>query len=155
MSCAASASSAPPIAPPATIGILGGGQLGRMLALAARAHGLPHRRPRPGPGLPGRVGRGPDRSSADYDDVGAALRLAVACAVVTYELEHVAAAVVDAIDAADPGPTRAACRSGDAGPARRAPVRRARRRRGRAVARGADRPTTCEPPPTSSACRSG
>ena len=29
----------PPIAPPATIGLLGGGQLGRMLALAARAMG--------------------------------------------------------------------------------------------------------------------
>ena len=38
-STASSAWSAPPIAPPATIGLLGGGQLGRMLALAARAMG--------------------------------------------------------------------------------------------------------------------
>ncbi len=37
-----------------------------------------------------------------YDDIGAALRLAERCAVVTYELEHVAASVVDAIAASVP-----------------------------------------------------
>ncbi len=82
----------PPILPPDTIGIIGGGQLGRMLALAARAMGY-------------RIAiMDPDRecpaaSLADelvvgaYDDVGAAVRLAEMSSVVTYELEHVAAAV--------------------------------------------------------------
>ena len=37
-----------------------------------------------------------------YDDVGAALRLAELSDVVTYELEHVAAAVVEAIEALEP-----------------------------------------------------
>jgi len=91
----------PPIAPPATIGILGGGQLGRMLALAARAMGYRIAVLDPDPDCPA-------ASVADrvilgsYDDVGAALRLAHLCDVVTYELEHVAAAVVDAVDAVTP-----------------------------------------------------
>ena len=42
-----------PIAPPATIGMLGGGQLGRMLALAARAMGYRIVVLDPGSGLPG------------------------------------------------------------------------------------------------------
>ena len=85
-----------PIAAPATIGILGGGQLGRMLGLAARAMGYRIAILDPDPDCPA-------ASVADrvivggYDDVGAALRLAHLCAVVTYELEHVAAAVVDEI----------------------------------------------------------
>ncbi len=39
---------------------------------------------------------------AAYDDVEAALELAAGCAVVTYELEHVAAPVVEALDARMP-----------------------------------------------------
>jgi 5-(carboxyamino)imidazole ribonucleotide synthase len=39
---------------------------------------------------------------AGYDDVGGALRLASLSDVVTYELEHVAAAVIDAVDAIVP-----------------------------------------------------
>src|SRR4051794_21015929 len=84
-----------PIAPPAVIGILGGGQLARMLAMAARAIGYRVAVLDPDPSCPAAavadevvVGR--------YDDVGAARRLAGMSDVVTYELEHVAADVVEA-----------------------------------------------------------
>jgi len=93
--------SLPPIAPPATIGILGGGQLGRMVALAARAMG--YRIAVMDPDLDCPTAALADRQVvAGYDDVGGALRLAAISDVVTYELEHVAAAVVDAIDAVVP-----------------------------------------------------
>jgi 5-(carboxyamino)imidazole ribonucleotide synthase len=87
-----------PILPPAVIGIVGGGQLGRMLALAARAMGYRIAVLDPDPDCPA-------ASVADrvvvgsYDDVGAAQRLADRSAVVTYELEHVAADVVAALEA--------------------------------------------------------
>ena len=87
----------PPILPPATIGILGGGQLGRMLALAARAMGYRVAVLDPDPDCP--AARSPIGSCVgSYDDVGAALRLADRSAVVTYELEHVAADVVAALE---------------------------------------------------------
>lgn len=82
-----------PILPPATIGILGGGQLGRMLGFAARAMGYRIVVLDPDPECPA-------ASIADrvvvgaYDDVIAARDLAAASDVVTYELEHVAAEVV-------------------------------------------------------------
>jgi len=89
--------SLPPIAPPATIGILGGGQLGRMLAISARAMGYRVAVLDPDPDCP--TAAVADRQVvAGYDDVGAALRLAA----LTYELEHVAAAVVDAVDGVVP-----------------------------------------------------
>jgi 5-(carboxyamino)imidazole ribonucleotide synthase len=87
-----------PILPPAVIGILGGGQLGRMLAQAARAMGYRIAVLDPDPDCPA-------ASVADrvvvgsYEDVGAALRLADRSAVVTYELEHVSADVVAALEA--------------------------------------------------------
>jgi 5-(carboxyamino)imidazole ribonucleotide synthase len=90
-----------PIAPPAVIGILGGGQLGRMLALAARAMGYRIVILDPDPDCPAAALA--DRVIVGgYDDVGAALRLAEVADVVTYELEHVAAAVIDSIDAVRP-----------------------------------------------------
>lgn len=85
------------IAPPAVIGILGGGQLGRMLAGAARAMGYRIAILDPDPDCPA-------AAIADhvvlgaYDDVVAAQRLAALSDVVTYELEHVAAEVVARID---------------------------------------------------------
>ncbi|HEY7936528.1 MAG TPA: 5-(carboxyamino)imidazole ribonucleotide synthase [Candidatus Limnocylindrales bacterium] len=85
-----------PILPPATIGIIGGGQLGRMLAMAARAMGYRIAIMDPDPDCP-------SASVADevivggYDDVAGAVRLAEASVVVTYELEHVAAAVGRAV----------------------------------------------------------
>ena len=86
-----------PISPPATIGILGGGQLGRMLAQAARAMGYRVVIQDPDPDCPAAALA--DRVVVGgYEDVGAALRLAELSDVVTYELEHVGAAVIDAID---------------------------------------------------------
>jgi 5-(carboxyamino)imidazole ribonucleotide synthase len=91
----------PPIAPPATIGLLGGGQLGRMLALAARTMGYRIAVLDPDPDCP--TASLADRLIiAGYDDVGAALRLAEISDVVTYELEHVAREVVVAVDAIAP-----------------------------------------------------
>jgi 5-(carboxyamino)imidazole ribonucleotide synthase len=93
--------SLPSIAPPATIGILGGGQLGRMLAIAARSMGYRIAVMDPDPDCP--TAALADRQVvAGYDDIGGALRLAASSDVVTYELEHVAAAVVDALDGVVP-----------------------------------------------------
>jgi 5-(carboxyamino)imidazole ribonucleotide synthase len=87
----------PPIEPPAVIGILGGGQLGRMLGSAARAMG--YRLVVLDPDIECPAAAIADRViPSAYDDVGGALRLADASDVVTYELEHVAAAVVGAIE---------------------------------------------------------
>ena len=90
-----------PILPPAAIGILGGGQLGQMLALAARAMGYRIQVLDPDPECPAAAVA--DRVVVGgYDDVDAALRLAGDVDVVTYELEHVAAEVVAAIEAIRP-----------------------------------------------------
>ncbi len=87
----------PVIVPPAMIGILGGGQLGRMLALAARALGYRVAILDPDPDCPAaavadrlEVGR--------YDDIDAARRLAAGCALVTFELEHVSLDLVRALE---------------------------------------------------------
>ena len=94
-----------PLPPGATIGVLGGGQLGRMLGVAARAMGYRLVALDPDPACPTAavadeivVGR--------YDDVAAARRLAAMSDVVTYELEHVgleAAAAAAAIAPLRPG----------------------------------------------------
>jgi 5-(carboxyamino)imidazole ribonucleotide synthase len=90
-----------PITPPATIGLLGGGQLGRMLALAAREMGYRIAVMDPDPACPAAAVA--DRVIVSgYDDVGGALRLAEISDVVTYELEHVATEVIDAVDATRP-----------------------------------------------------
>ncbi len=81
-----------PILPPATIGIIGGGQLGRMLAMAARAMGYRIAIVDPDPDCPS-AGVVDEVIVGGYDDVAAAARLAETSSVVTYELEHVAAAV--------------------------------------------------------------
>jgi len=90
-----------PIAPPAVIGILGGGQLGRMLGLAARAMGyrvaiLDPDLDCPAAAIADQVVVG------SYEDVEAAVRLGRLSEVVTYELEHVGAAVVEAVAALVP-----------------------------------------------------
>jgi 5-(carboxyamino)imidazole ribonucleotide synthase len=89
--------SPPAILPPATIGIIGGGQLGRMLALVARELGyriavLDPDRECPAAAIADELIVG------TYDDLDAARRLAAGCDVVTYELEHVSAPLVSAID---------------------------------------------------------
>ena len=86
----------PPIEPGATIGILGGGQLGRMLGIAARQLGYGVAILDPDPFCPARAVA--DRQvEAAYDSVRGARELAAGCAVVTYELEHVSAEAVEAI----------------------------------------------------------
>ncbi len=87
-----------PILPPSTIGILGGGQLGRMLALAARPLGFGIAVLDPDPACPA-AGVADRVVVGRYDDVAAAAELAAGCSVVTYELEHVAATVVESLEA--------------------------------------------------------
>lgn len=83
------------IVPPATIGILGGGQLGRMTALAARALGFGVQVLDPNPDCAARPLA--DRViAAAFDDAGAAAELARACDVVTLEIEQLGAAALEA-----------------------------------------------------------
>jgi 5-(carboxyamino)imidazole ribonucleotide synthase len=79
-----------PLAPGATIGILGGGQLGRMLALAAARLGLKCHVFCPDPQAPAFdvVRR---TTQADYGDENALDRFAEAVDVITYEFENVPA----------------------------------------------------------------
>jgi 5-(carboxyamino)imidazole ribonucleotide synthase len=87
----------PAINPPATIAILGGGQLGRMVGIAARQLGYRVAILDPDPACPAAAIA--DRVEVGtYADVAAAQRLAAGAAVVTYELEHVSAPLVSAID---------------------------------------------------------
>jgi len=82
-----------PLAPGATIGILGGGQLGRMLALAAARLGFDIVVLTPEPDSPAsRVAA--HTVVAAYDDPVALAELAQRCAVVTFEFENVPAEVV-------------------------------------------------------------
>jgi len=86
-----------PILPPATIAILGGGQLGRMLGLAARALGYRIAVLDPDPECPAAAIADRVEIGA-YDDIAAARRLATGSAVATYELEHISANLADQID---------------------------------------------------------
>ena len=70
-----------------TIGILGGGQLGYMLALAGYPLGLRFRFLDPSPEAP--VGRIANRVTAEYSDEQALDRFASGLEVVTYEFENV------------------------------------------------------------------
>lgn len=83
------------ILPGSTIGILGGGQLGRMTAMAARALGYHIHALDPDPSCAARfvVER---CLNAAFDDDFAAADLARHCAVVTLEIESVALASLDA-----------------------------------------------------------
>lgn len=87
------------VPPGATIGILGGGQLGRMTALAARHMGYRVATLDPVPDAP--CAQVADhRFTAHLDDAIAARRLAAVCDVVTYEFENVAAPVAAALEEA-------------------------------------------------------
>jgi 5-(carboxyamino)imidazole ribonucleotide synthase len=87
--------SVPSILPGATIGILGGGQLGRMTAMAARTLGYDVHVLDPDPecsarGVVDRV------VTARFDDAEAAADLARNCDVITLEIEQIATASLDA-----------------------------------------------------------
>ena len=100
-----------PLPPGSRIGILGGGQLGRMLALAAARLGMRTHVFEPAAERPAaQVARA--RSPAPPTTTAAALRaFAAAVDVVTYEFENVPLAAVDAHRADRPGPARPRARS--------------------------------------------
>jgi 5-(carboxyamino)imidazole ribonucleotide synthase len=82
------------IAPPATLGILGGGQLGRYFVMAARIMGYGTMVLEPDPDAP--AGRVADRHLvAAYDDPAALAEMAATCAVVTTEFENPPAATME------------------------------------------------------------
>jgi 5-(carboxyamino)imidazole ribonucleotide synthase len=84
------------ILPGATLGVLGGGQLGRMLLNEAHRMGYRVHAMDASPDAP--CARVADRFvAAPLSDVDAALRMADGCDVVTIETEHVAAEVLDAL----------------------------------------------------------
>jgi len=91
-----SASHPQAILPGATLGLLGGGQLGRMTALAARSLGYRIAVLDPDPNC----AAAPIADSiivAAFDDADAARELARRSAVVTYEIERIAPAVLQAV----------------------------------------------------------
>lgn len=91
----------PPILPGATIGILGGGQLGRMTAMAARSMGYDIHVLDPDPHCASRV-LASRTITAPFSDVDAAAELARGCAVVTLEIEQIARPALDAVAALSP-----------------------------------------------------
>jgi len=87
--------------PGSTIGILGGGQLGRMLALAAAPLGLRVHIFEPGADCP--AAQVADAcTTAPYQDEDALRAFAQACDVVTYEFENVPTAALDLIESLVP-----------------------------------------------------
>ncbi|SLN72261.1 5-(carboxyamino)imidazole ribonucleotide synthase [Roseisalinus antarcticus] len=90
-----------PLPPGSVIGILGGGQLGRMLALAAARLGLVCHIYDPAPSPPAAQVAAACTTAA-WNDAEALAAFAKAVDVVTYEFENVPAAALDAIEAVRP-----------------------------------------------------
>ena len=90
-----------PLAPGATIGILGGGQLGRMLSVAASRLGFQTHIFEPGANPP--AGHVAARvTTAPYEDLAALRAFAESVDVITYEFENVPTASLDALEAIRP-----------------------------------------------------
>ncbi|MEM8740449.1 MAG: 5-(carboxyamino)imidazole ribonucleotide synthase [Pseudomonadota bacterium] len=88
---------ADPLPPGAVIGVLGGGQLGRMLAIAAARLGLRCHIYDPAPGTPaGEVSGAATRGA--WEDRATLKQFAEAVDVVTYEFENVPLATVDYLE---------------------------------------------------------
>ncbi len=86
-----------PLPPGSMIGVIGGGQLGRMLALAAARLGLDVTILEPDADSP--ASRVAARTlQAPYDDAEALGVLAQTCDVVTFEFENVPAVVVERLE---------------------------------------------------------
>jgi 5-(carboxyamino)imidazole ribonucleotide synthase len=86
------------VAPGSTIGVLGGGQLGRMFAMAARRLGYRVHTLSPEDDTP--TGQIADvEVNASYDDIEAVRRFAQAVDVVTFEFENVSSAAAAAAEA--------------------------------------------------------
>ncbi|ARE40278.1 Phosphoribosylaminoimidazole carboxylase ATPase subunit [Rhodovulum sp. P5] len=89
------------LAPGARIGILGGGQLGRMLSVAASRLGFACHIFEPGAEPPaGHVAH--KVTTAPYDDIAALTAFAEDVDVVTYEFENIPTSALDAIEAVVP-----------------------------------------------------
>ncbi|MEM1073044.1 MAG: 5-(carboxyamino)imidazole ribonucleotide synthase [Pseudomonadota bacterium] len=90
-----------PLAPGATIGILGGGQLGRMLSVAAARLGFKCHIFEPGAEPP--AGHTAHRvTSASYEDAAALDAFGRDVDVVTYEFENIPTSALDVIEAVAP-----------------------------------------------------
>lgn len=87
-----------PLAPGATIGILGGGQLGRMLSMAAARLGFKVHVYEPGANPPAGE-TAAMLTTASYEDAEALEAFADSVDVVTYEFENVPAEALDRIEA--------------------------------------------------------
>jgi 5-(carboxyamino)imidazole ribonucleotide synthase len=88
-----------PIVPPATIGMLGGGQLGGYALVAARSMGYRTLLLEPDAVAPaGRIAD--EHLVAPYDDTAALRRMGIDCDVVTTEFENPPAAALDVLAAA-------------------------------------------------------
>ena len=89
------------LAPGATIGILGGGQLGRMLSVAASRLGLRTHIFEPGDAPP--AGHVADRvTTASYEDVAAIRAFGESVDVITYEFENVPTSALDLLESLAP-----------------------------------------------------
>ncbi|ABV92426.1 phosphoribosylaminoimidazole carboxylase [Dinoroseobacter shibae DFL 12 = DSM 16493] len=90
-----------PLAPGAVIGMLGGGQLGRMLSMAAARLGFRCHIFEPGAAPPaGQVAEAV--TTAGYDDLDALRRFAEVVDVITYEFENIPTAALDVLEALRP-----------------------------------------------------
>jgi 5-(carboxyamino)imidazole ribonucleotide synthase len=92
---------AEPLAPGATIGIMGGGQLGRMLAIAAARLGYRAHVFTPEPGAPASQVAA-ETTVAAYDDRAALAHFAERVDVVTFEFENVGLDAFDVVEARVP-----------------------------------------------------
>ncbi|QBF30916.1 5-(carboxyamino)imidazole ribonucleotide synthase [Thalassococcus sp. S3] len=88
------------LAPGATIGILGGGQLGRMLSVAASRLGFRAHIFEPGTAPAGDVAH--SVTTAPYEDASALTAFAKAVDVITYEFENIPTAALDTLEALRP-----------------------------------------------------
>ena len=84
------------LAPGSTIGIVGGGQLGRMLAMAAAELGFQTHIFCPETDAPA-AQVATARTQADYEDEAALTRFAAMVDIVTYEFENIPVATVNHI----------------------------------------------------------
>jgi len=90
-----------PLAPGATIGIIGGGQLGRMLSVAAARLGFKSHIFEPGTNPPaGQVAN--VVTTAGYDDLSALKAFAQSVDVITYEFENIPTEALDTVEAIRP-----------------------------------------------------
>jgi hypothetical protein len=87
--------------PGATIGILGGGQLGRMLSVAASRLGYKTHIYEPSANPPA-ADVAHACTTASYDDHAALAAFAASVDVITYEFENVPTAALDLLEAAKP-----------------------------------------------------